>query len=65
MKGNLRAGSYTMNDSSEYRAFLGTLNVVLEVPPTDDSIVLLEDFSTYVRNYSVIWKNVNRRTCPT
>lgn len=54
-----------MNDSSEYPAFLGTLNVVLEVPPTDDSIVLLEDFSTYVRNYSVIWKNVNRRTCPT
>ena len=42
--------AYAPNRSSEYLAFLETLNGVLYVAPVGDSIVLQGDFNTHIGN---------------
>lgn len=46
---------YMLNNNSEYPAFLECLVVVLEVAPSGDSVVLLEDFTTHMGSNIETW----------
>ena len=49
---------YAQNSSSEYSAFLETLNGVMNGAPVRDSVVLLGDFNAYVSNDGDTWRRM-------
>ncbi|KAK3530526.1 hypothetical protein QTP86_027890 [Hemibagrus guttatus] len=56
--------AYGPSGSVEYPTILETLRGVLEGAPTEDSIVLLEDFNTHVGNDTDTWRGVIGRNSP-
>ena len=50
--------AYARNCSSEYSAFLETLNGVLYGAPVRDSVVLLGDFNKHIVNDGDTWRGV-------
>ena len=53
--------AYAPNSSSEYPAYLESLEKVLESATTGDSMIILGDFNTHVGNDSETWRGVIRR----
>ena len=50
--------AYAPNGSSEYSAFLETLNGVLHGAPVGESVVLMGDFNTHVGNDGDTWRGL-------